>query len=131
MAIDQVESRVKFISEIEPADSTALAALYSGALAYVQPSLAEGFGLPILEAMKCKTPVICSDIPVFHELVRTNATFVEPTGQAIGQAVSELIEWSPSQRRQRVSQAQRWSQRFTWDKTAKETVAVYKQVLGL
>ncbi|MEI7652697.1 MAG: glycosyltransferase family 1 protein [bacterium] len=53
--------------------------LYEHAQALVNPSLAEGFGLPVVEALAFGCPVVCSDIPVFHEVTEEKATFFDPT----------------------------------------------------
>jgi glycosyltransferase involved in cell wall biosynthesis len=59
-------------------DDERLAAAYAGATALVMPSLYEGFGLPVVEAICAKVPVICSDLPVLREVSGGHATFVDP-----------------------------------------------------
>ena len=60
LALSDVTDRVTFLTTIPTDPIEELAAVYSGAIAYVQPSLYEGFGLPVLEAMQCMTPAICA-----------------------------------------------------------------------
>ena len=68
-----------------------LATLYRGALMVVQPSLYEGFGLPLLEAMACGTPVACADIAVFREVAADCARYFDPTKPGtIAQAMENL-----------------------------------------
>ena len=62
-----------------PANDQQLSNLYTHATAFVFPSLMEGFGLPALEALSFACPVICSDIPIFHEILGDNATYFNPT----------------------------------------------------
>ena len=67
-----------------------LRVLYSQAVAYVFPTLSEGFGLPPLEAMAAKLPVVCSDIPVLREVCGDAALYIDPYDpQSI--AVSKLL----------------------------------------
>jgi glycosyltransferase involved in cell wall biosynthesis len=67
--------RVHLIGPVPQAD---LAALYTGAQLFVFPSLAEGFGLPVLEAMACGTPVLCADLPVLREVAGEAALYFDP-----------------------------------------------------
>ncbi|MBI2930939.1 MAG: glycosyltransferase family 4 protein [Planctomycetes bacterium] len=69
-----------------------LPVLYAGAEALLFSSLYEGFGLPILEAMSCGTPVVCSDIPVFREVAGDDAVYVPPRDpEAIAEALAGLL----------------------------------------
>ncbi len=67
------------IIEHGSADDAALAALISGARALLMPSFAEGFGLPVIEALQLGTPVIASDLPVFREIAGSIPTYLDPT----------------------------------------------------
>jgi glycosyltransferase involved in cell wall biosynthesis len=69
-----------------------LAFLYEKALALIAPSRAEGFGLPLIEAMKFGTPVICSDLPIFQETTRGSALFFEGEGMPASEQISELMK---------------------------------------
>src|SRR3989344_1127250 len=69
-----IEQRVISLGFVTRKD---LPAIYSGASLYIQPSLLEGFGLTVLEAMSCGCPVIVSDIPVFRELFSIGAAFMD------------------------------------------------------
>jgi glycosyltransferase involved in cell wall biosynthesis len=70
-----------------------LAALYSNAIAFVFPSLYEGFGLPVLEAMSLRCPTILSDIPVLHEIAGDTALYVNPLDvKSIKDGLTELAE---------------------------------------
>lgn len=66
---------------------------YRHAAALIQASHAEGFGLPLLEAARCGTPIVCSDIPVFREIVGDNATFFEPrAAEALARVLRRFVE---------------------------------------
>jgi glycosyltransferase involved in cell wall biosynthesis len=130
IALSDVAKRVHFVTDIETDDVDTLAALYSGAIAYIQPSLYEGFGLPILEAMQTKTPVIASNNSSIIEVSGDHALLVEPIAEAFGEAVQKILSWSKVHRQEVVKAAYIWSQRFEWSKVAAQTVEVYKRVLN-
>jgi len=118
-------TRVQWISEIPDAD---LPALYSAAHAFLFPSLVEGFGFPVLEAMACGTPVICSALGVFREITGGAATLVHPTDsqewrRAIHTAIISL-EWHDLYRDKGLARATQ----FSWPITARATLDVYRQL---
>ena len=65
--------------------------LYKNALIYMYPSLYEGFGIPLIEAQYCGCPVLCSDIPVFHEVAQDSAEFCVPNAKSIAEKLEYLI----------------------------------------
>lgn len=65
--------------------------LYKNALIYLFPSLYEGFGIPIIDAQMLGCPVVCSDIPVFHEVANDGALFCQPTSEGIYNAMKQVI----------------------------------------
>lgn len=129
IALSNVENRVLFINKLLDNSTTDLAAIYSGALAYVQPSLYEGFGLPVLEAMRCKTPVVACDNSSLREVGSKYACYCQADSESISQAVKSILDLNKTDRAKLIDNAYKWSQKFTWKRTAKETVRVYKQVL--
>ncbi|NCS97954.1 MAG: glycosyltransferase family 4 protein [Candidatus Pacebacteria bacterium] len=128
LALSNVGERVHFLTDVLVDATDELSALYSGAIAYIQPSLYEGFGLPLLEAMKCRVPVISSNTSSLTEVAGDHALLVEPTAEAFAQAVLSINEWSKSKRERWVASASSWQKTFTWKKTAQETKKVYEQV---
>lgn len=131
VALSNVADRVHFISNIATTDVEALSALYSGALCYVQPSLYEGFGLPVLEALACETLVVSSPRGSLPEVLKKSALFAEPIAEDLAQAVLSVMELSPAKRQQQISKGLTLAHSYTWKKTAEKTIAVYKQILNL
>lgn len=131
VALSDVSSRVHYITElgVEAADS--LSAIYSGAVAYVQPSLYEGFGLPVLEAMQAKCPVVASNNSSLVEVSGEHAILVPAEAEGFAEGVSTILGWTKTHRQEVIKAAYTWSQQFTWTKVADETVAVYRRVLNL
>jgi glycosyltransferase involved in cell wall biosynthesis len=119
----QVRSRIFFTGYLPDQD---LSAIYSGAIAFVYPSLYEGFGLPPLEAMHCGTPVVTSNTSSLPEVVGDGGILVDPTQedelcQALWQITTDtqLRETLAARARQRASQ-------FNWATCAKQTADVYR-----
>jgi glycosyltransferase involved in cell wall biosynthesis len=87
--------------ELNHCDDEELASWIGGARALLMPSFAEGFGLPIIEALQLGTPVIASDLPVFREIARTIPTFLDPNdGRAWRRSILAFLGDSPERRRQ-------------------------------
>ncbi len=106
-------------------DWTDLPALYSGALVFVYPSFYEGFGLPILEAMACNTPVITSDIGSMKEIAEGAAILVDPRKE---NEIIDAILLAIKKSNQLKALGRKRVKSFTWERTAKETLEVYKEV---
>jgi len=98
----------------------ALAALYSGAAAVVLPSLAEGFGLPAVEAAACGAAVVLSDIPAHRETLGTEALFFPPRDAArLAEELQQLLG-SDMLRRSLAERGHRQVARYTWDAAAEK-----------
>ncbi|MCS6845907.1 MAG: glycosyltransferase, partial [Caldilineales bacterium] len=105
--------------------------LYSGAIAFVYPSLYEGFGLPPLEAMACGSPVICSHAASLPEVVGDAALTFDPTDvEALAQALADVLS-NPGLREDLRRRGLRRAAGFSWRRCAQETLAVYREALGL
>ena len=99
---------------------------YSAAEIFIYPSLLEGFGLPVLEAMACGTPVICSDIPSLREVAGDSAlTFGAEEEQRLAALIGEVLQSTTLQRELRARGKQQ-AARFSWQQTAKATIEVYR-----
>jgi glycosyltransferase involved in cell wall biosynthesis len=109
--------------------SEVLEGLYRSCACFVFPSLYEGFGLPVLEAMARGVPVACSDLGALREVAGDAALLFDPEEPpAIATAVERLL--ADPQERDRVSRAGRaQAARFSWDETARRTLEVYERAL--
>jgi glycosyltransferase involved in cell wall biosynthesis len=123
-----LEERVHFPGYIAQED---LPALYTLANIFVYPSLYEGFGLPVLEAMACGTPVITSNISSMPELIGESGILVQ-TGNlnALISAMRNVIENSGKLTEMSEKSLIR-AAKFSWKKTAQLTLEAYEQVLEL
>jgi glycosyltransferase involved in cell wall biosynthesis len=113
--------RVVFTGYVPDAD---LPAVLSGAVAFVFPSLYEGFGLPVLEAMACGTPVICSNVSSLPEVAGEAALQVDPLDV---EALAEAIHWVISDAGLRATLVERGYeqvQRFSWQRCASQVLQV-------
>lgn len=109
-------------------DDADLPALYNAATAFVYPSFYEGFGLPILEAMACGTPVITSSISSLPEVAGDAALLVDPTDtKALAFALQRLVKDS-SLREDLSRRGLQRSGLFTWRQSAEKTLTVYGRV---
>jgi glycosyltransferase involved in cell wall biosynthesis len=118
-----LEGRVKFIGFVADGD---LPALYSDSALMVFPSLYEGFGLPLLEAMACGVPVLSSDASCLPEVAGDSAVLLPPTDQAAWtQTMIELLN-NPAQRGRMVAAGFLQAREFTWKKAAQELLEIYQ-----
>jgi len=108
-----------------------LVALYNAATLFVMPSIYEGFGLPILEAMSCGCPVVASKGGSLAEVVETAGKYVDPYDIAsIAKGISEIFNDSNLQK-ELSQKGIIQSKKFTWSKTARETMDIYKSVVNV
>ncbi len=115
---------VRFLEYVPDDD---LGGLYSGAAAFVFPSLYEGFGFPVLEAMACGTPVICSNTSSLPELAGEAALFVDPLDtSALASAILRVLS-EPGLRAALVERGYQQIQKFSWAKAAQEALAALEE----
>ncbi len=119
----RIPDRVQLLGFVEESD---LPALYRGAALFVFPSLYEGFGLPVLEAMACNVPVVCSNRSSLPEVAGQAAILVDPESeQELAQAMRRVLEEEPL-RREMVRRGQERAARFTWQRAASQLLAVFE-----
>ena len=123
-----IAQHVIFTGFVNDAD---LRALYSGARVYACPSLYEGFGFTVLEAMACGTPVVCSSATSLPEVAGKAALYFDPH-KPEGMATQLLRAFSDDALRASLILDGRSNLlRFSWEETARQTLAVYHQALQL
>jgi glycosyltransferase involved in cell wall biosynthesis len=117
--------RIVHLGYVAAAD---LPALYSGADAFCFPSLYEGFGLPVLEAMACGTPVVAATTSAIPEVAGDAALLVDPTDPAaIGTALVRVLTDRELGRTLATCGIER-ARRFTWERTAAATLEILRDV---
>jgi glycosyltransferase involved in cell wall biosynthesis len=120
-------NRVTLTGYVPDAD---LPILLSGALAFVFPSLYEGFGLPVLEAMACGTPVVCSNTSSLPEVAGDAALLVDPLDtEALSEGLSRIVQ-DEALRRDLAERGFAQVQRFSWKRCAREVMAVLEDARG-
>lgn len=120
-----LQSRVHFLGYV---DVKLLVALYSMCEVFIYPSLYEGFGLPILEAMACGAPVITSPHGSLREIAGDAAAYVDPLNvEDIADKLCELL-LSPSLRDTLRERGFARTAQFSWDKAARQTLVLYRSV---
>ncbi len=113
---------VRFAGYVPEGD---LPPLYSGAECVLLPSLYEGFGFPVLEAMACNAPVVCADVSSLPEVAGDAALLVPPTDdEALAAAIGRVLN-EPGLATALRQAGRMQAARFTWSRCAAETVAVY------
>lgn len=122
-----IGERVRLLGHV--ADET-LPTLYQAASLFVFPALHEGFGLPVVEAMAAGAPVITSNNSALKEIAEGYAELVDPLDvEALSQAIATCM--TDSEHRQNLSRlGRRRAEEFRWDRTARQTLQVYREVLG-
>ena len=104
--------------------------LYANAEAFVYPSLYEGFGIPVLEAMTVGCAVITSSISSMSEVGGKAAIYVTPTDiNDMAQKIDWVLELSSSQRSDLISKGYQQAKKFSWEKAARETLKIYEEVV--
>ena len=112
-----------FVSDAE------VAALYSAAELFVMPSLMEGFGFPVLEAMASGIPVVCANAGSLPEVAGDAAVLFDPTDvQDMARAIREVLE-SPALRERLIACGLKRAQRFSFRRMAEETLELYEEIV--
>jgi glycosyltransferase involved in cell wall biosynthesis len=121
-----LNGRVHFIGFVDDND---LPALYSAASLLTFPSLYEGFGLPLLEAMACGVPVVSSNASSLPEVVGDSGLLLSPHDEAAwSQCMAELLA-DPVRRAHMVADGFRQARQFTWHKASRQLLTLYQELL--
>lgn len=119
----------EIVTQIPYVPNADLPILYAAADVFVFPSFYEGFGVPLIEAMACGTPVVCSDWELFHEVCGDAAVFADPRRpEALADAVARVLSDLALAEELRQRGLER-AKMFTWRRTAEETLRIYKELL--
>jgi len=114
-----------YLSEAE------LAAAYRHARVFCYPSLEEGFGLPLLEAMQEGTLVVTSNVSCLPEIAGPACLCVDPLDEeALADAMRRLLALNEADRAARVAQGREWTHRFTWPNAARQYLELYEELLA-
>ncbi len=118
------ENYVKLLGFVSDEELTNL---YENSVAFIYPSLMEGFGLPGLEAMSAGTLVLASEIPVFKEVYKDNVLYFNPYDfTSIERSMRSAINIIPSERKSRIAKSKKFIQKYSWQKMARETLQIYE-----
>jgi len=121
-----LQDRVKFLGF---ADDSDLPALYSGAICLAFPSLYEGFGLPLLEAMACGTPTLSANVSSLVEVAGDASVFVDPLSlDSISEGLARVLT-EKDLRAALIERGYAQATRFTWEAAASRLLGVYQMLL--
>ena len=115
---------VRVLDYVPDAD---LAGLYAGAGVFAFPSLYEGFGFPVLEALACETPVVCANTSSLPELAGEAALLVDPTDVAALAQALHRASTDTALRATLIARGREQVQRFSWERAARETMRVLEE----
>lgn len=122
--IAETSGKIKWLNYV---DKETLFSLYSHADAFVFPSKFEGFGIPLIEALKCGTPVICSDIPVFREIAGDVAYYVQTDAESFRECILSYADGKIAL--PNPEKCKNIASRFKWGFTAGKTMQVYRNIV--
>ena len=126
--IENSPKRKKILLLGNVSSSEDLAAIYQLASLFVFPSFYEGFGLPVIEAMASKVPVITSNISSLPEIAKDGVYYVDPENtDSIIQKINEVLS---SDVTSKIIKAELISQQYNWENAAKQTYRIYQEVLA-
>ena len=124
----QFANRVLSVGGVSDQD---LVCLYSACEAFLFPSTLEGFGLPVLEAMQCGAPVICSNTSSLPAVAGSAALLIDPNDEAgLGEAMTELLS-NPVRRRELAELSIKQAATFSWKSSAEKVTQAYRIALNL
>ena len=121
-----VESRLHIIHKASSAD---LPAIYQSATVFAYPSVYEGFGIPILEALYSRVPVVAAKGSCLEEAGGKHSLYVaKDDDKAMAEAIKQAMV--PERRSKMIDEGYKWAQKFTMQQMAQETIECYKKVIA-
>jgi glycosyltransferase involved in cell wall biosynthesis len=109
-------------------DDKELIGLYRESIAFVFPSISEGFGLPGIEAIRAGTLLCASDIPIFREVYSEHAIYFDPLNiNSIVEKLNQTIKIPDQERKNRINASQNFVKRYSWSKMAEQTIKIYEE----
>ncbi len=125
----RLKKATKYVEILGFVPDQELKKLYRGAVAFIFPTLSEGFGLPPKEAIEAGTLAIISDIPVLKEVYKDSVLYFDPMDtKSIAEAITKVIETPKSVRDSKIKYAQAYIKKYSWSKMAKETLKIYESI---
>jgi len=118
---------VRYLAYVPEPD---LPGITAGATVFVYPSLYEGFGFPVAQAMAAGVPVITSNLSSLPEVTGGAAALIDPHSQAELRAVLDRLLTSPARRAQLATAGRTQAQRFRWELCARQSLEFFEQILG-
>jgi glycosyltransferase involved in cell wall biosynthesis len=126
LPLGDLAPHVKLLGTVRDAE---LASLYGGAACFVQPSLHEGFGLPLAEAMAAGVPAVASDIPALREVGGETVRYADPhDAESFAAAIRQALDDREGSQL-RAAAARGRARHFRWEDTARATLAAYRRLL--
>lgn len=125
-----LNSSIHFLTKIPTHPVSIMVGLYGGAEFYLQPSLYEGFGLPVLEAMTCGAPVISTNGGSLPEIVGDAALICEPNQESLEKTIHHALSLTEEGRQHYIDSGFKKAASFRWSKTARQTMLVYQSVIN-
>lgn len=111
-------------------DDITLANLYSGATGFVLPSLYEGFGITVIEAMACGCPVVISNNSSLIEIGKESAIFIDPFSiESISTGITKLFKISANEKEELVKKGLENVKRYSWETCTKKTIEVFESIV--
>jgi glycosyltransferase involved in cell wall biosynthesis len=123
-----LENKVICITKLQDAE---LAYLYSNAKVFVFPSLYEGFGIPILEAWACKTPILLSNRSCFPEIATDGALFFDPESPESLQNTLRMVLNDSRLRQSLIQKGLVNLKKYSWESAVGQTIKVYQEILNI
>lgn len=121
----RLEESVRFLGFVDAVD---VAALYRSARCLVLPSLFEGWGLPLSEALAAEVPAVCSDLPVLREQAGGACLWFDPTdARSVADSLRQVWVDEPT-RRKLTSAGKEVAERYSWARTARKLRALYREI---